>query len=56
VAGPGTPAFPLRGDADLLTVLLRNLVDNAVRYAPEGSEATVRFGADAVSVENAGRP
>ena len=52
----GTPAFVLRGDADLLTVLLRNLVDNAVRYAPEGSEATLRFSADGLSVDNAGPP
>ncbi|MCE9657321.1 MAG: sensor histidine kinase N-terminal domain-containing protein [Burkholderiales bacterium] len=52
----GTPAFPLRGDPDLLALLLRNLVDNAVRYAPEGSEATLRFGAEGLSVENAGPP
>jgi two-component system sensor histidine kinase QseC len=52
----GEPAFALRGDADLLALLLRNLVDNAVRYAPEGSEATVRFGVDGLSVENASPP
>jgi two-component system sensor histidine kinase QseC len=52
----GAPAFALRGDADLLTLLLRNLVDNAVRYAPEGSEATLRFSADGLDVENAGPP
>jgi two-component system sensor histidine kinase QseC len=52
----GAPAFPLRGDTDLLALLLRNLVDNAVRYAPEGSEAIVRFAADGLSVENAGPP
>ena len=50
----GSPAFVVRGDADLLTLLLRNLVDNAVRYAPEGSEATLRFAADTLRVENAG--
>ena len=32
------PPFPSRGDPDLLALLLRNLLDNAVRYAPEGSE------------------
>ena len=52
----GTPVFPVCGDPDLLTLLLRNLVDNAVRYAPEGSETTVRFGADRLIVENAGPP
>ena len=52
----GAPPFALRGDTDLLTLLLRNLVDNAVRYAPAGSEATLRFAADGLSVESAGPP
>jgi two-component system sensor histidine kinase QseC len=52
----GAAAFPLRGDADLLAVLLRNLVDNAVRYAPEGSTVTLRFGAACLTVENEGPP
>jgi two-component system sensor histidine kinase QseC len=45
-----------RGDPDLLTVLLRNLMDNAVRYAPPGSTVQLRFGADHVQVVNAGPP
>jgi two-component system sensor histidine kinase QseC len=53
---PGTPAFPLRGDAGLLGVLLRNLLDNAVRYAPAGSAVGLRFTATGLSVENAGPP
>ena len=52
----GTPALPLQGDADLLTVLLRNLLDNAVRYADEGSTVTLRFGATRLAVENDGAP
>ncbi|RPH63325.1 MAG: two-component sensor histidine kinase [Burkholderiales bacterium] len=48
----GAPAFPLQGDAELLAVLLRNLVDNAVRYAPEGSNVTLRFDAGGLAVEN----
>jgi two-component system sensor histidine kinase QseC len=52
----GTPAFPLQGDADLLAVLLRNLMDNAVRYAPAGSTVTLRFGARGFDVENPGPP
>ena len=51
---PAQPALPLHGDADLLAVLLRNLVDNAVRYAPEGSTVTLRFAADGLEVHNAG--
>ena len=50
----GTPPMPLQGDADLMTVLLRNLLDNAVRYAPEGSTVRLRFGADRLAIENDG--
>jgi two-component system, OmpR family, sensor histidine kinase QseC len=52
----GTPPLPLRGDAALLSVLLRNLLDNAVRYAPEGSTVLLRFGASTLEVENDGPP
>jgi two-component system, OmpR family, sensor kinase len=37
--GPG-PA-PVKGHRELLSVLLRNLVDNAVRYSPHGSSVNV---------------
>jgi two-component system, OmpR family, sensor histidine kinase QseC len=50
----GTAPFPLQGDASLLGVLLRNLMDNAVRYAPEGSTVTLRFGAHGLAVANDG--
>ncbi len=33
----------VQGNAALLSVLLRNLVDNAVRYSPKGSTVTVRL-------------
>ncbi len=46
--------MPLQGDPDLMTVLLRNLLDNAVRYAPEGSTVRMRFGEDRLAVENDG--
>ncbi len=53
----GEPAaFVLQGDAALLTVLLRNLLDNAVRYAPAGSGVVLRFETQALAVENAGPP
>ena len=52
----GTPAFPLQGDAGLLAVLLRNLLDNAARYAPQGSAVTLRFGAAGLVVDNDGPP
>ncbi|WP_332815685.1 ATP-binding protein [Ramlibacter sp.] len=50
------PALPLRGDPHLLTVLLRNLVDNAARYAPAGSTVALRMGMDGIEVENEGEP
>jgi two-component system sensor histidine kinase QseC len=34
-------ATPVPGDADLLDVALRNLIDNAIRYSPQGSETGV---------------
>ena len=48
--------LPLRGDPDLLAVLLRNLLDNAVRYAPAGSSVLLRFGERALEVENDAEP
>jgi two-component system sensor histidine kinase QseC len=47
-------ALPLFGDAELLTVMLRNLLDNAARYAPEGSLVTMRFSRDRLEIENPG--
>ncbi len=52
----GALPMPMHGDDQLLTVLLRNLLDNAVRYAPEGTLVTLRFSADRLEVENDGDP
>lgn len=52
----GRHPMPLLGDEHLLAVLLRNLLDNAVRYAPAGSAVTLRIGQDTIEVENAGPP
>lgn len=48
--------FMLHGDTDLLAVLLRNLLDNAVRYAPEGSTVLLRFAPGQLEVDNGGSP
>ena len=37
---------PVQGDAATLTVLARNLADNAVRYAPSGSRVELRVYTD----------
>lgn len=52
----GRPALPLVGNGHLVTVLLRNLVDNAARYAPAGTTVTLRMGEERIEVENAGGP
>ena len=44
------------GDEHLLTVLLRNLLDNAVRYAPAGTQVVLRFAQETIDVENDGEP
>ena len=48
----------VRGNPDLLAAMLRNLVDNALRYSPEGAWVTVRLargeGALLLRVEDSG--
>ncbi|MFC5606259.1 ATP-binding protein [Variovorax soli] len=53
---PGVHPMPLLGDQYLLTVLLRNLLDNAVRYAPQASAVVLRIGREHLEVENGGAP
>ncbi|MGB4335983.1 MAG: ATP-binding protein [Chromatiaceae bacterium] len=40
----------VRGNADLLRILLRNLVDNALRYVPAGGQVLINLAADARKV------
>ena len=54
--GAACTPLPLQGDADLLTVLLRNLLDNALRYAPTGSTVWLRFTPQQLEVENDAAP
>ena len=49
----GAP-LPLTGDEALLATLVRNLVDNAVRYSPPRSPVTARFAPDSLVVEDRG--
>lgn len=50
----GAQPMPLVGDEHLMTVLLRNLLDNALRYAPPGTTVTLRFSEDRIEVDNKG--
>ena len=50
------PTWPLTGSTALMTVLLRNLLDNGVRYTPEGGTVTLRVGTNSAEVENEGPP
>jgi two-component system sensor histidine kinase QseC len=47
-------ALPILGDEELLALLVRNLVDNALRYAPAGTDVVVRLGTDELVVEDSG--
>jgi signal transduction histidine kinase len=52
------PALPpLVADADLLSRAIENLISNAIKYSPTGTEVTVQASADeeAVSIEVAGQ-
>ena len=35
------PLFPIRIDASLISKVLNNLIDNAIKYSPEGSEVRI---------------
>lgn len=50
----GQPVWAPQGDADLLAALLRNLLDNACRYAPTSSTVTVRVDERSLQVLNGG--
>lgn len=54
----GAAALPLHAEPALISALLRNLLDNALRHGPPGSTVTLRMRADAIEVldEGAGVP
>ncbi len=46
--------LPLNGDETLLGILLRNVIDNAIRYSPEGGEVRLVLQANCVDVVDTG--
>lgn len=50
----GAAALPVVGEPALVQVMLRNLVDNALRVSPEGGTVTLRFGTDRLAVIDEG--
>jgi two-component system sensor histidine kinase QseC len=50
----GIAPLPLRGSEPLMTTLLRNLIDNGLRYTPARSTTCLRFSGDALVIEDNG--
>ncbi|MCO6527129.1 ATP-binding protein [Snodgrassella sp.] len=46
--------LPLSGDHILLTILIRNLLDNAIRYSPKYSAINITLAADTITITNPG--
>jgi two-component system sensor histidine kinase QseC len=44
----------ISGDCDMLRILLRNLVDNAIRYTPEGGRVSVEIRTNLLSITDTG--
>ncbi len=50
----GLEPMPLSGDPVLLASMLRNLIDNAIRYGPRSGRVVVTIGPDRVTVDDEG--
>lgn len=53
-SGSDAPPRPLTGDADALAILLRNLLDNAIKYTPAPGRVDVLLWPDALAVHDSG--
>ncbi|GGY08000.1 ATP-binding protein [Paludibacterium paludis] len=51
---PGREALPMKGDETLLGLMLRNLIDNALRYSGESSPVIIEIDANRIAVTDEG--
>lgn len=52
--GPGELPLPMAGDEAALTIMLKNLLDNAIRYGPRNSRVRMTFTASQIIVDDEG--
>ncbi|MGE8656095.1 MAG: ATP-binding protein [Achromobacter sp.] len=51
---PGQMPLPVAGDADALAILLKNLLDNAIRYGPRHGRVRITFAPARILVDDEG--
>lgn len=51
----GVLPLPMAGDETALTIMLKNILDNAIRYGPRHSQVRLRFSAAQITVDDEGQ-
>lgn len=51
---PGILPLPMAGDADALVIMLKNILDNAIRYGPRHGRVRLTFSPSQISVDDQG--
>jgi len=51
---PGVLPLPMAGDADALVIMLKNILDNAIRYGPRHGRVRLAFSPSQISVDDQG--
>lgn len=50
----GVPPLPIAGDEDALTIMLKNILDNAIRYGPRHSLVRMTFSPSRITIDDQG--